>query len=137
MLRVQKQPVPLDYSKCDRAITVYHLDASKQVHRIVIEHAFLEQERAHDTKKTGGVEQSSFLLVIPQSSCVYLPPAQFAGEEGTYTLANLDKVLPGVGPVVGLDDWAAFIPARVPELVVVSNVAVKYWQRQICHLEAE
>jgi hypothetical protein len=138
MLRVQKPPAPPGYSKCGQTVTVYHFNPETHtVYRTVIARAFLEQRRSHELGKTGSSEESGFLLVIPQAAgCAYVPPEGYTGMEGTYSLANLDKVLPGAGPDVTADDWGAFIPAKVPGLCVVNQIALKHWEGVICHLEA-
>jgi hypothetical protein len=139
MLRVQNQGVPLDYSKCDQTVTVYHQeDGTGKIYRIVIEAgAFLEKKKSHSLDKTGATETNGFLLVIPQSNCQYVEPSEFVGAAGTYTLAPQDKVQRGVGPALSTPaEWVAHVPAKVDNLVVVKEVAPKYWQGQICHVEA-
>ncbi len=51
-------------------------------------------------------------------------------------MASLDKVLPGEGPPLTTEEWPGFIPAKIPGLVVVASLAVKYWQGAVCHVEA-
>ncbi|MDL2327478.1 hypothetical protein LJC64_02300 [Ruminococcaceae bacterium OttesenSCG-928-A11] len=139
MLRTRPPAVPLDYSLCNQTVTVYHMDrATKTVYRWVIEGAHFEWRRDNKLGKTGNTETNSFLLVIPQSSRRWVPPAQLAGAPDAYTLENQDKVFLGVGPEVAPppQDWVGLIPAKVHGLVVVNQVAPKYWRGAVCHLEA-
>ena len=72
--------------------------------------------------KTGSREATDFLLVIPGDF-----PAVSVG----------DKVLLGEGPEISTrEEWAAFIPAKVPGLVVIQYVDSKYWNGKMCHTEA-
>lgn len=110
---------------------------SKEIHRVVIHGAHLDFKRTQNTDKTGSKDASSFLLVIPESRCRYVPPDAYTGADGTYTLAAADKVQLGVGPdLFDRASWAAHIPSMVPDLVVVQYVDPKYWHGERCHLEA-
>lgn len=120
MLSVQRR-FPLDYSKCNQTVTVYHKDGetfTRTVHR----NAFLDFRKTRNVEKTGGKETNSFLLVIPcKEPCVYPE----------------DKVLLGEGAeVTAMDEWRKLIPATVPGLVVVKYVDPKYWDGRMCHVEA-
>lgn len=118
--RLSSQPV--DYSKCNQTITVYHWDGKETYTRTVYNRAFLDFRKTRNVDKTGSREASSFLLVIPCDS-----QPVFVG----------DKVLLGVGPEIATREaWAAFIPAKVPGLVVVQYVDPKYWQGRMVHVEA-
>ena len=120
MLCVRPRP-PVDYSKCNQTVTVYHKDG-ETITRTVYPTAFLDSKKTQNVDKTGSNEANSFLLVIPCSEQVV-----FVG----------DKVLLGVGPEVATAAaWAAFIPAKVPGLVVVSYADPKYWKGQPVHMEA-
>ncbi len=121
MLSVRKRP-PVDYSKCDQTVTVYHWDGKETYTRTIHERAFLDFRKNQTVDKTGSKEVNAFLLVIP---CAV--QGVFVG----------DKVLLGVGPVVSTRDaWAALIPAKVPGLVIVKYVDPKYWKGRMVHLEA-
>lgn len=112
---------PVDYSKCDQTVTIYHADNGTYT-RKVFTNAFLDFKKTQNVDKTGSSEASSFLLVIPCSE-----QAVFAG----------DKVMLGKGPEVGTrEEWAAFIPAKVQGLVVVKYADPKYWQGRMVHVEA-
>lgn len=121
MLSVRTRP-PVDYSKCDQTVTVYHWDGKDTYTRTVYNRAFLDHKKTQTTEKTGSKEANSFLLVIPCSS-----QAVFVG----------DKVLLGEGPEVSTREaWAALIPSKVPGLVVVKYVDPKYWKGRMVHVEA-
>lgn len=121
MLCVRPRP-PVDYSKCDQTVTVYHWDGKETYTRTVLHRSFLDFKKTQNVDKTGSKEANAFLLVIPCAA-----QTVFVG----------DKILQGRGPeVFTREDWAALIPARVPGLVVVRYVDPKYWQGRMVHLEA-
>ena len=121
MLSVRRRP-PVDYGKCCPTVTVYRQEGTGQYSRQVCRQAFFEFRRRKELSKTGSVGESSFLLVLP-------------GDSVSVRLG--DKVLLGEGPEVNSrEDWAAFIPAKVPGLVVVEYVEPRYWQGKLCHIEA-
>lgn len=122
MLRVKPHP-PLDYSKCNQTVTIYHQTAPGSYTRTVVERgAFLDFKKTRNMDKIGSHEGNSFLLVAPCSAqCVFVG----------------DKVLLGEGPeITTREAWASFIPAKVPGLVVVQYVAPKYWNGKMVHVEA-
>lgn len=121
MLCVRSRP-PVDYSKCNQTVTIYHWDGKDAYTRTVVDRAFLDFRKTQNVDKTGSREVNSFLLVIP---CDSRPV--FVG----------DKVLLGDGPEIATREaWAAFIPAKVAGLVVVQYVDQKYWQGRMVHVEA-
>ena len=117
----QPMRLPMDYRLCNQTVTVYHKNDdsyTRPVHR----RAFLDFRKIQTTDKTGSKEANSFLLVIPG-------PVQPVFVD--------DKVLLGEGPKIeSREAWAAFVPAKVPGLVVVSYVDPKYWNGQLVHTEA-
>lgn len=119
MLCVQRKSCPLDYSKCNQTVTVYHQNSDKTVTRTVYDNAFLDFRKNQNVNKTGSSESNSFLLVIP-------------GEN--VTLYNGDKILLGEGSET--ITWASFIPVSVSGLVVIKYVDPKYWNGKQCHVEA-
>lgn len=138
MLRVNRsarQSRPPDYSLCDQAVTVYHQDAGKHVSRTVIRGVHLDAKSSHTLDKAGSKTEHTFLLVIPQRSCAFMPPGEYTGNPGTYTLAALDKVLPGEGPELADAAWPSFLPARVPGLLIVRQIDPKYYSGKLCHVE--
>lgn len=110
---------PLDYSLCDRAVTVYRRTPDG-VERTVHPRAFLDEKKVRSVDKTGSADAMSFLLVIP----------------GDADVCEGDKVVAGEGPEVSLSSWASFIPAKVRGLCVVRYVDRKHWRGQVCHIEA-
>ena len=124
-----------DYSLCDQTVTVYHQDAEKHVTRTVIHGVYLDFKSSHTLEKTGGKTEHTFLLVIPQRSCAFVPPGEYAGTPGTYTLTALDKVLLDEGPELEDTAWASFLPARVNRLLIVRNIDPKYYKGKLRHVE--
>ena len=113
---------PVGYSLCNQTVTIYHWDKAETYTRKVINNAFLDFKKVQNVDKTGSTEVNTFLLVIPGAS---VPVA--AG----------DKVFAGVGPeIASREDWAAFIPAKTPGLVVVKWVDPKFWHGSVVHTEA-
>ena len=123
MVPLKRRDGPLDYRLCNQTVTLYHWDGQDTVTRRVIEKgAFLDFKKVQDVSKTGSSEVNRFLLVIP---CSESP------------VAVGDKVLLGAGPELSSRaDWAGFIPAKVPGLVVVKYVDPKYWKGRMAHVEA-
>lgn len=109
---------PVDYSKCNQTVTVYHMNADKTVTRTVYTSAFLDFRKNQNINKTGETQTNSFLLVIP----------------GAVTLYVGDKAYLGTGPET--ITWASYIPSTVTGLVVVKYVDPKYWNGSQCHVEA-
>ena len=106
---------------CNQTVTVYHKDGDAYT-RNVYERAFLDFKKTQTVDKTGSKEANSFLLVIPGD---------------TQTVFVGDKVFLGIGQEISTrDDWAAFIPSKVPGLAVVSYADPKYWGGKIVHTEA-
>lgn len=123
MLSVRRRgSCPLDYSKCNQTVTVYHQVKPGKYTRLVYDRAFLDFRKNRNMDKTGSRESNSFLLIVPGDG-VSISPG--------------DKALLGAGPVVNTrEEWAALIPAQVAGLVVVKYVDPKYWQGRQCHVEA-
>lgn len=96
-------------------LTVYHREG---LTRQVVDRAYFEVTR---TRGAAGMEKlgTEFLAVIPCKS-----PAVFPG----------DKLLPGVGPEVS--HWRELDVDRFPELMTVSQVAQRYFNGELCHVEA-
>lgn len=117
-----KNTAPINYDHlCRQTVTVYRKEGDKCI-RTVYPKAFLDFKKTQSVDKTGRKEANSFLLVIPGSS-----QTVFVG----------DKVLLGEGPeITTREGWAAFIPSKVSNLVVVSYVDPKYWNGQMVHTEA-
>ena len=118
---IHRPTCPVDYRMCNQTVTVYRKEGD-QYTRTVYDRAFLDHKKTQTVDKTGSKEANSFLLVIPGAV-----QSVFVG----------DKVYDGVGPeIADREAWAAFIPAKVPGLVVVSYVDAKKWNGTIVHTEA-
>ena len=122
MVTIHKRTNPADYRLCNQTVTVYHWDGGSIYTRRVFHNAFLDFRKTQNVDKTGSAEVNSFLLVIPGP---------------VVPVAVGDKVLLGEGPEIATrESWAAFIPSKVPGLVVVKYVDPKYWGSQLVHVEA-
>lgn len=143
-LSVQRR-APLDYSKCNQTVTIYHVvkgTPSAYCKTIVRGGAFLEFRKNANVEKTGASEVNTFLLVIPQGAdgkTFFLPQAcdGLTVKGDNYTIAAGDKVLLGEGADIASPiAWAALLPSNTDGLVVVRYIDPKYWQGSICHVEA-
>lgn len=122
MMLMRRNKSPVDYSLCNQTVTVYHWDGANIYTRKVFHNAFLDFKKTQNVDKTGSKEVNTFLLVIPGASV---------------PVAVGDKVQHGEGPEIATrEEWAAFIPAKVPGLVVVKYVDPKYWRGAVVHTEA-
>lgn len=121
LMLMRKNACPLDYRMCSQTVTVYHKDGDAYT-RTVYHNAFLDFRKNQTVDKTGSKESNSFLLVLP---C------------GCQTVFVGDKVLLGEGPEIATREaWAALIPAKTPNCVVVKYVDPKYWDGRMVHMEA-
>ena len=120
MVVIGKKTCPVNYTMCNQTVTVYHKEGDT-ITRTVHKNAFFDYKKNQNVDKTGSREANAFLLVIP-------------GEKQTVFVG--DKVLRGKGPVISTrEEWASFIPVKVPGLVVVSYADPKYWGEQLVHTE--
>lgn len=133
----RKDACPVDYRMCSQTVTVYHYEDGK-ITRTEYPRAFLDFRKNQTVDKTGSREANSFLLVIPCPREVNSnDPMWVAYLRHSNKLISVgDKVMKGVGPKVTPEEWAAFIPAKVPGLVVVKYVDPKYWGDRMVHVEA-
>lgn len=141
----RKDACPVDYRMCSQTVTVYHYEDGK-ITRTECPKAFLDFRKNQTVDKTGSREANSFLLVIP--CCLenyYYDPRKDPDNDpmcivylrhSNKLISVGDKVMKGVGPKVTPEEWAAFIPAKVPGLVVVKYVDPKYWGDRMVHVEA-
>lgn len=122
MMLFRRNSTPIDYNRlCNQTVTVYHKDGDS-FSQATYTNAFLDFRKNQTVDKTGSKESNSFLLILPGAV-----QAVFVG----------DKVLLGNGPeIADKESWAAFVPAKVAGLVVVSYVDPKYWNGQLVHTEA-
>lgn len=111
---------PLDYSLCDRTVTVYR-KREDGITRLVADGCYYAWQEEQTVDEEGCRRETTFLLVMPGDT-----QRVFVG----------DRVFDGVGPEVDTDGWAAFIPAKVAGLAEVSYVMPCYWDGKLCHVEA-
>lgn len=109
-----RKMVPLDYSLCRMTVTVYRRgDGSRHilndVHYEFTDQRVVEQGKARRSR--------SFLLVIP----------------GRWDIQPGDKVVLGEGPQ---DLSWEQLSAAVPTLGTVGSVKPRFFDGQICHMEA-
>ena len=113
---------PVNYVLCNQTVTVYHRTDGGEITATVHDRAFFDFQKNEVTHRTGSRETNGFLLVIPGDTLMVHPG---------------DKVILGVGPTIATrEDWAAFIPSKVPGLVVIKDVDPKYWDGRMVHVEA-
>lgn len=124
MVKIPKREAPLSYAMCNQTVTVYraNFDGEFSCTKTVYDKkAFLDFKKVVSVNKTGSKEANSFLLVI----------------KGTADLKPKDKVLLGVGEDIQTrEEWAKFIPSNRADLVVIETVDPKYYNGEICHVEA-
>ena len=104
----------LDYSLCDRTVTVYRHSKGK-LQRLVVEGCYYAWE---DSADMGGFDRKC-LLVMP-GDCQRV----FVG----------DRIFDGVGPEEV--DWENFIPVKVPGLSEVAYTRPWFYGGSIAHVEA-
>lgn len=99
---------------CDQTVTLY--SATPQgVQRRVVRDCFYHWQRQLTPE---GLEQTSFLLVLP------------AGQ----TVQPGDRVYDGIGPEQVV--WEAFLPVNTPGLSQVAYVTPYYFRGSLHHIEA-
>ena len=111
---------PLDYSLCDKTVTVYRRQAD-QILRLVAQACYYSWQEVQVTDERGCRRETKCLLIMPGDK-----QKVFVG----------DRIFDGVGPDIALQDWAAFIPVKVAGLSEVSYVQPYYWDGMLCHVEA-
>lgn len=108
---------PLDYSLCDRTVTVYRkTDAG--ITRQVAGNCHLSGTVTVPTESYGKSGLKTFLLIIP----------------GDFPLRPGDRIYDGIGPETV--DWQRFVPALIPQLYEISFARPCFWEGQIAHWEA-
>lgn len=111
---------PLDYSLCDRKVTIYRKQGDG-ILRLVAEGCWFSWQVEQVTDEMGCRRETKCLLIMPGDS-----QQIFVG----------DRVFDGIGPEVEMKDWAAFIPVKVAGLAEISYVKPCYWEGALCHVEA-
>lgn len=111
---------PLDYTLCDKTVTIYQRKGDQILRQVVDKCYFLwKQTRSVDT--LGCSTETTFQLIMPGAIQRVFPG---------------DRVLEGIGPEISLQQWSGFIPAKVTGLVEVAYAKCCYWDGEICHVEA-
>ncbi len=111
---------PMDYSLCDRTVTLYRQDRGR-LWREVVEDCYYAYEEVQLTDLLGDRRETRFLLIMP-GTCQRV----WVG----------DRVYDGVGPELEQIDWDTFVPANVPGLGQVAYTRGFWWGGEICHMEA-
>lgn len=111
---------PIDYSFCNRTVTVYRKEKGKII-RQVVEGCHYHHQTVQRDAGYGKYDARLFLLVMPGKT-----QRVFVG----------DRIYDGIGPQPEDIDWAAFVPAAVDGLSQVAYVAPWYWDGQLSHIEA-
>lgn len=143
MLRL-REGAPLDYGFCRDVVTLYHpvFGEAFACRRVVFRGAYMD---LRETAGTDAVETKSerrcfLLLPCGGERPRWSPPGEAAPleDEDWFRLEPGDRVLLGEGPQIGTrEEWRRFVPAQVPGLAAVREVAVKRWQGKECHVEAQ
>lgn len=105
---------PLDYSLCDRTVTVYRKGGTRQV----AENSYLSSVVSMPVKSYGKSLEKTFRLIIP----------------GDFPLMPGDRVYDGIGP--DEVNWDTFLPAVIPQLYEISFAKPCFWEGEITHWEA-
>lgn len=111
---------PLDYSLCDRTVTLYR-NQNGIPRRREIPNAYFQWQMQQTYDAFGQQSDTKFLLIIPGNEEMVYPG---------------DRILEGIGPSLGAIRWEEFIPQNYPGLVEIGYVKPCYWEGQICHYEA-
>ena len=132
-----------DYSFCTDTVTVYHAGFSPEFscRRRVLHRVFLALREEAGADRLGETGERYCFLLAPVGSRwpAWRPGGQGAepGEEW-FSLEPGDRVMPGEGPVIEtVEQWRAFVPAAVPGLAVIREVAVKRLAGEVRHVEAQ
>ena len=110
----------LDYSLCDRTVTIYRRQTDG-IFRLVVDGCYFSWQEEQTVDEAGCRRETTCLLVMPGDT-----QRVFAG----------DRVFDGVGPEIEMKDWAAFIPVKVAGLAEIGYVKPYYWDGALCHVEA-
>ena len=111
---------PLDYSLCDKTVTIYRQQGN-QILRQVTKNCYFLHQVTCSIDVLGRREETIFQLIMPGETQRVFPG---------------DRVLEGIGPEISQEQWPGFIPAKVAGLAEVAYVKPCYWEGAICHVEA-
>ena len=109
---------PLDYSLCDKTVTVYRME-NGQLQRQVVDGCYYFWQAGEETDALGTRQVTRFLLIMPGQTQRVFPG---------------DRIYDGVGPENV--DWPAFLPVNVAGLSQVAYVRPTWWDGRVCHVEA-
>lgn len=132
-----------DYRFCTHTVTVYHpvFQPEFSCRRILLRGVYLDEREAGDTDALGATGRRYCFLLVPcgDGRPEWRPGGSGAlPEEDWFSLEPGDRVLPGEGPVIETaDQWRVFVPAAVPGLAVIREVAAKRLGGRVCHVEAQ
>ena len=98
---------------CTQTVTIYS-HSGLGITRQVVEGCFYRWQKTVDTD---GLEQTTFLLVLP----------------GTVAINPGDRVCEGIGPEHVV--WEYFLPVNTPGLAQVAYVTPCYFQNRLHHIE--
>ncbi len=110
---------PVNSGLFDKTVTVYRKEDGK-VFRRVIENCYLSREDCLQSDISGCRKERKFLLIVP----------------GDYSILPGDRVYEGIGPEIGEDQWAGFIPVKVEKLMEVAYAKAYSWAGKTSHVEA-
>ena len=114
-------PLINDFSLCQQTVTLYHYDDG-EITRVEYTKAYFEETDKQETSTTGESGKTEHLVVIP----------------GEITCVPGDKVFLGSGAYPEGDSarwWRLFIPAKVPQVVIVRSVSQRHWLGKPSHIE--
>lgn len=111
---------PLDYSLCDQTVTVYHKQGNR-VLRQVIEGCYYHWREEQTEDAYGICRQTLCQLILPGAA---------------HSISIGDRVYNGIGPQIGIGEWATFLPVTVTGLSEINYVSPCYWEGTVCHTEA-
>lgn len=111
---------PLDYSLCDRTVTIYRRQGDR-ILRQVVDNCYFSRQEARILDVLGNRRETTFQMIVPGDRQQIFPG---------------DRVLEGIGPEITFEQWSGFIPVKIANLVEVSYVTPCYWAGEICHVEA-
>ena len=110
---------PYDYDLCRKTVTLYRLENGivrrRQLYGVHYEYHSSQAEDQH-----GRHQQTTSLLVVPGSADIRLG----------------DRIYNGIGPDINEREWRHFLPILIDGLSEINFVSPKYWEGQLCHIEA-
>ena len=132
-----------DYRFCTHTVTVYHAVFRPEFscRRTVLRGVWLDERDSGGADAIGATGQRYCFLLAPCGGQwpLWRPGGEGAQpEEDWFSLEPGDRVLPGEGSEIETaDQWRAFVPAAVPGLAVIREVAAKRLDGQVRHVEAQ